>query len=222
MASLIVEEALAAVFSPRRVRTVLEDACRLAGLGGVPDAPISLRVFVEGPLFSTLSRHLGISDALDVSEQLRGALAFALGERLRDEPSGIRLKRSDAPGPTRQVLVLTQASVVVFLLQDVLGDGAELIQLKSQKELENQLAGLGAPPRLIIVDRRHPCVGPGACPTLQERTSRTSTVVWWGADESERADVARRLEGGPRLIGPASDMDLADLGLLCRGVIEFM
>ena len=221
-AKLIVEEVLRAVLSSRRVRQVLEDACQIAGIGAVPYAPISLRVFVEGALFSTLSRQLGISDALDVSEQIRGALALALRDNLEEESSGIRLKRSEAPGSSPHVLVLSQASLVVFLLQDVLDDDVNLIQLKSQDELENRLARMGAQPMLIVVDRRHPCVGPGACPILVERSSPTSTVVWWGADEAERAEVERRLEGGPRLVPAAHDLDLADLGLLCRGVIEFM
>jgi len=187
----------------------------------VPEAPVALRVFVEGALFNTLSRQLGISNALDVSEQIRGALVLALRDDLHEEASGIRL-RSRSSGPLPAVLVVSRASLVVFLLRDLLSDGAPVTQLQSLEALENHLRERRPQRALIIVDRRHPCVGVEACATLLEHATKHSTVVWWGAQEAERGEVAARLTDGPALLAADLEMDLADLGVLCRRAMELM
>jgi len=227
--ALIVEEVLGAVLSPRRVREVLDDALRLGGLGKIPQSPVSLRVFIEGALFSTLSRQLGISSALDVGEQLRAALALALrDESLR--PQGPPARRDPRtrpptapPSEPPRVLVVSQASLVVFLLQDMLGPSIEVKSLTSESDLSDALRRGAARPTLVVVDRRHPCVGPGVCKLLGEHVPERSTVVWWAAQSDEQNDVeARMARATAQLITTAHDMDLADLGELCRGVVDLM
>lgn len=226
-AATIVEEVLSAILSPRRVKEVIDEALRLGEGTTVPESPIQLRVFVEGPLFSSLSRHLGIGDALDVSAQVRATLALALREDVgggaEAESSEVRERRvsSRANGAIR-VLAVTQASVVVFLLQDMLGDAVEVQSINSVGALEDRLRRIGGQPSLIVIDRRHPSVGPDVCRILVGLAPRTSTVIWWGAQGPEQLEVEERLDGGPRLIPTHRDMELADLGELCRGVIELM
>jgi len=228
-AALIVEEVLSAVLSPRRVREVLDDALRLGGLGEIPTSPVSLRVFIEGALFSTLSRQLGIGSALDVGEQLRAALALALrDESLR--PSGPPAQPGPhghpptaPPSEPPRVLVVSQASLVVFLLQDMLGAGIEVKSLTSETDLADALRRSAARPCVVVIDRRHPCVGPGACKVLGEHVPERSTIVWWASNAEEQRDVEQRLgAGAAHLITTAHDMDLADLGELCRGVVDLM
>lgn len=222
------EEVLSAILSPRRLREVLDEALRIGGLTEVPDVPISLRVFIEGPLFSALSRHLGIGDALDIGAQVRAALALAL----RDDPASIppvahasevreRGAASQVPEGTR-VLAVTKASVVVFLLQDVLGDGVEVIPVGTERVLEDRLRRLGATAPLIVVDRRHPAVDVDACRLLVGHASKETTVIWWAADGAEQLEVEEQLSHGPRVIPTHRDMELADLGELCRYVIDLM
>lgn len=226
-AATIVEEVLSAILSPRRVKEVIDEALRLGEGATVPESPIQLRVFVEGPLFSSLSRHLGIGDALDVSAQVRATLALALREDASHvaeaDSSEVRERRVSNPASGAiRVLAVTQASVVVFLLQDMLGDAVEVQSINSMAALEDRLRRIGAQPSLIVVDRRHPAVGPDACRILVGHTPRTATVIWWGAQGPEQLEVEERLDGGPRLIPTHRDMELADLGELCRGVIELM
>lgn len=225
-AASIVEEVLSAILSPRRVREVIDEALRLGGAATVPDSPVSLRVFIEGPLFSALSRHLGIGDALDIGAQVRAALALALreevGAAVEPDTSEVRERRVSAPAQGVRVLAVTKASIVVFLLQDMLGEGVEIHPVGSERALEDRLRRLGGSPSLIVIDRRHPCVGLEACRLLVGLAPRTSTVVWWGAQGPEQLEVEERLEGGPRVIPTHRDMELADLGELCRGVIELM
>lgn len=222
--TVIVEEVLSAVLSPKRMKTVLDDACRLAGLAEVPSSPVSLRVFVEGALFSTLSRQLGIGYALDLGEQIRGALALALSDEkyaIQAGQSDIRMRTRRSAGSTLRVLVVSRASLVVFLLQDMLGEDVEVLPISSGAELEDRLRRQASYASLIVVDRKHPCVDPEIAAVLK-RHAPESTVVWWGAHGSEREDVEMRLYGGPKLIPTQADMDLADLGELCRGVIELL
>lgn len=227
-AALIVEEVLGAVLSPRRVREVLDDALRLGGLGEIPTSPVSLRVFIEGALFSTLSRQLGISSALDVGEQLRAALSLALrDENLRPSGSPARAPRSRPPtappSEPPRVLVVSQASLVVFLLQDMLGPSIDVKSLASDSDLADALRRSAARPTLVVIDRRHPCVGPGVCKVLGAHVPERSTVVWWAAQTDEQRDVEARLGGSEaHVITTAHDMDLADLGELCRGVVDLM
>lgn len=217
---------LSAILSPRRVREVLDEALRVGGTNRVPESPVSLRVFIEGPLFSVLSRHLGIGDALDIGAQLRAALALALREApgMTHEPDTSEVRErgaSHAPGSLR-VLVVTKASVVVFLLQDVLGESVEVVPVGSERELEDRLRRLGGVVSLVVVDRRHAAVGPEACRLLVGHAPKETTVIWWGAQGPEQLDVEEQLQGGPRVIPTHRDMELADLGELCRYVIDLM
>jgi len=224
--STVVVEVLSAVFAPIRLRKIVREACESAGIAQMPEAPISLRVFVEGALFSTLVRHLGVSLALDLNEQIRASLAHAREVRRGEDDevretqevptSDVHERRPAAEATSgRRVLVVTQASLVVFLLQDVFGDELEVLPVSGEKELGERLARFDGQPLLVVVDRRHPCVGPGVARRLRDHLSNISAVVWWGADVDEEREVEDRLAGGPRFITTGPDLQLADLGPVC-------
>ena len=180
---MIVEEVLSAILSPRRVREVLEEALRLGGVTTVPERSTPLRVFIEGPLFSALSATVGISDALDIGAQVRAALALALREDApeptEDASSEVRERRSQAPSAeVVHVLAVTRASVVVFLLSDMLGERAEVASVDSEHALVDWLRRLRGRSVLVVIDRKHPVVGPDTCRVLVGLASPTSTVVW--------------------------------------------
>ncbi|HJL16905.1 MAG TPA: hypothetical protein RMH99_14670 [Sandaracinaceae bacterium LLY-WYZ-13_1] len=218
--SLIVEEALATVLSPVRLDEVVSEALGMAGLHEIPERPVSLRVFVEGALFATLARHLEVSDALELVGQIRAALELALDAAPPTRPhSDVRTRLNLPPTPNR-VLVVTQASLVVFLLQDVVGEDLDVVPLSDEASLRDRIRRFGGEALLVVVDRRHPCVGPGVSELLADELGSESTVIWWGAHGAETEDVSRRLRGGPRLIGCEFDLELADLGRLCRSLLD--
>lgn len=216
---MIVEEVLGAVLAPKRQRETLDEALATADLDAIPDRPSALRVFVDGALFATLARHLEVSDALELVAQIRASLDLALSTTPDDRPSSDirdRMRLDDAPS---RVFVVTQASLVVFLLQDVLGDDVEVMPVGSAATLRDRLRRFGGQPLLIVVDRKHPCAGTGICELLAEELGSSSTVVWWGAHGAESETVERLLRGGPKLVPCAFDLQLADLGDVCRGLL---
>lgn len=219
-AALIVEEVLASVLSPERRGEVIGEALGMAAIPAIPDSPASLRVFVEGALFSTLARHLEVSDALELVGQIRSALELAM-DTLEDQrpTSDIHTRMSLPVGPQR-VLVVSQASLVVFLLQDVVGDAVEVLPVSNTPDLRDRLRRMSGQALLVVIDRKHPCVGPGVCNLLRTELGPDSTVIWWGAHGAEREEVARRLRGGPQAIPCDFDLRLTDLGDLCQRLLE--
>ena len=218
----IVEEVLSSVLAPGRRDEVLREALELASLDEVPDRPTSLRVFIEGALFATLAQKFEVSDALELVNQLRASLGPAFNTSRAEErtTSDIRSRLGVVTTAPNHVLVLTQASLVVFLLQDVLGDAVDVLPIDDRVTLRDRLRRYGGQPLLVVIDRKHPCEGPGVCDLLKAELSAESTVVWGGAGGEEIDDVQRRLEGGPRLVPCAFDLALADLGELCRATMR--
>ncbi len=219
-AALIVEEVLATVLSPERRGELLGEALGMAALPAIPDGAGSLRVFVEGALFSTLARHLEVSDALELVGQIRSALELALDCMEEERPiSDIHTRMSLPAGPQR-VLVVSQASLVVFLLQDVVGDAVDVLPVSNTPALRDRLRRMAGQSLLVVVDRKHPCVGPGVCNLLRTELGPDSTVIWWGAHGAEREDITRRLRGGPQAITCEFDLRLSDLGELCQRLLQ--
>ncbi len=216
--ALIVEEALAAVLAPDRRRAMLDEALMTAGLEDIPERPSGLRVFVEGALFSSLARHLDVSDALELVGQIRAALELALSATPDDRPTSDVRDRITLPAPPARTLVVTGASLVVFLMGDVLGEHVEVVPVSSGGELRERLRRWAGSPLLVVVDRKHACVDTSVCDMLREHLDERSTVVWWGASGEERGAVTSALAGGPRAI--TCDQRLADLGELCRRLVE--
>lgn len=218
--ALIVEEALSAVLAPDRRDTVLHEALTAAGVEQVPERPSSLRVFVEGALFSVLARHLEVSDALELVAQIRSALELALSTAEDERPKSDVRDRITLPAPPARVLVVTGASLVVFLLGDVVGENVEVVPVTSAGEVRDRLRRWAGTPLLVVVDRKHACVDASICPVLREQLGDRSTVVWWGAPSDEQTVVTSMLLGGPRAITCDADMRLADLGQLCARLLE--
>lgn len=217
--SIIVDEVLSAVLAPARKDSTLGEALEMAELDAIPEQPTSLRIFVEGALFATLARHLEVSDALELVAQIRASLELALDTAPDERPtSDIRGRMRLESAPTR-VLVVTQASLVVFLLQDVLGDEVEVMPIDDQATLRDRLRRLAGQPLLVVVDRKHPCAGPGVCELLGQELDASSTVVWWGAQGAELSRVERLLRNGPRVVPCPFDVQLVDLGGVCRRLL---
>ena len=218
--SMIVHETLATVFSPPRLRKVLAEACDVAGLRAIPEAPVSLQVFVEGPLFTTLARRLGVSVALELNRQIREAVEPGIA--VDEGPISAVHKGRDqltAPPPARRVLAVTQASLVVFLLQDQLGDSVEVLPIGDARHLEDRLRRFGGQPLLVVVDRRHPCVGPEVARLLRRLLEPIGCVIWWGAEADEQLLVEAELTGGPTFVPTSDSLQLADLGGVCLSAI---
>lgn len=218
----LVEEALGAVLSGERLREVVDEALEIADLPEIPETAAAIRVFVEGPLFSALSHRLDMPDALEVLSQLRRSLDHALrdpAEEKSELTSDVRMRRMrlDAVPSTSTVLVATKASLVVFLLQDMLGDDVEILPVSSEEDLVDRLQRM---PRavLLVVDRRHPCVGPSAAGKL-EALIPGSQVVWWCGQPHEQTLVEGRLGAGCELVSTREDLPLADLGQLCQELL---
>jgi hypothetical protein len=220
LASLIVEEVLGTVLAPDRLDELISESLGMAALPGLPEEGTALRAYVEGPLFATLSRHLDVSDALELVGQIRAALELALREPAPERPASHVRSNPTLPAAPQRVLVLTRASLVVFLLQDVLGDAVEVMPLSTLAALKDRLRRLGPQPVLLVVDRKHPSVGPDACAELRGELSGESTVVWWGAPSAEAEQVTHRMRGGPRLVACDFDLQLADLGALCKNLLN--
>lgn len=217
---LVLNEALGMVLAPSRASQVVREALELSGLSTLPDRPVALRIFVEGALFTTVSRHLGIGSALEINAQIRDALGPALRASGAADPPGSDMRIARAlPLHRGRVIVATSASIVVFLLQDILGD-MELMPASSPEELVDRLERSAGQPLLIVIDRRHPCVDTTVCSTLRRLLDDRSTVLWWGAPEDELHEVDTRLFGGPQLVSANLDATLTDLGELCRSALD--
>lgn len=212
----IVEEVLGAVLAPTRLYEVLDEALRTAELPAVPEQPASVRVFVEGALFSALARQLDVANALEIVAQIRSALELALASMPDERPSSEVRERITLPAPPARTLVVSNASLVVFLLGDMLGDGVDVVPVGSAADLADRLRRFGEAPLLVVVDRKHPCVDTSICGLLAESLDVHSTVVWWTDDVDEQARVSALLSGGPILVATDPDTRLADLGELCR------
>lgn len=213
----IVEEALAAVFHPARVSKIVEDALELAGLETVPERPTTLRIFVEGALFAALSRELEISDALEVLAQVRSSLENVFdGGAGGAASSDIRAKGSGPQHP-RSVLVATQASLVVFLLQDMLGESVEILPASGAAMLAERIERM-TEPLLLLVDRKHPCVGMEVLRHLSKLPAGSS-VIWWGGGSHESLRVESALTDHVSLVPTHDELRLADLGEMCRVIV---
>lgn len=108
----------------------------------------------------------------------------------------------------------------IFLLQDMFGDAVDVLPVNGEQELRDRLRRFGGHPLLVVIDRLHPCVGPGVARILRTDLSESSAVVWWGADAEEQLDVESTLAGGPRFTAAGSELSLADLGELCMSAVE--
>lgn len=213
---LIVEEALGAVLAPAILYEVLEEALRAAELTTIPDQPSSLRVFLEGPVFSTLTQYVSVPDALEVVAQVRSALELALASTPEERPSSEVRERITLPAPPARVVVVTSASLVVFLLADELGDDIDVVPVATAGDLMDRARRFGDRPLLIVVDRRHPAVEASVCEDLARALHPKHTVVWWTDDPDEHEWASRQLEGGPTVVRFRRGMGLADLARLCR------
>lgn len=215
----IVEEALSVVLAPDRRSDVVFDALVIAGLTTLPERPTSMRIFVEGALFSSLAKHLGVETALEIVAQIRAALEIALGVDDKPPRSDVRERiRIEEPAGPRKALVVTQASLVVFLLQDMIGDEIEVLPINSEAELKDRMPRAGEA-ALVVIDRKHPCVDLDSCSVLR-KLSADSTVVWWGASPLEQETLHSLLSDGPRVVACDFDLRLADLGDLCRELLS--
>ncbi len=210
---LVVEEVLGSVLSPARVGLVLREATAAAGLQEVPAQPAALRVFVEGALFAALTEHLDVADALEILQHIRGALAHAFPPN--ELSSDIRMRQGAELSP-RTVLVATAASLVVFLLQDMLGEEVDILPVSSEGQLADRLRRATGP-LLLLVDRQHAALG-----DLRHHLSSLpagSAVIWWGGSTAEQRGVEGALGGHVELVPTPEDLRLADLGELCRRLV---
>src|SRR5690606_22820983 len=138
---------------------------------------------VEGALFTTVARHLDVSDGLELVAQIRAALALAYrSEPDERPPSHIRAAGLTMSRP-RRVVVVSRASLVVFLLQDVLGESVDVMPATTPSGLCDRLRRSPGPV-VVVVDRKHPCVDESVCALLAEELPKGSTVLWWGAHGS--------------------------------------
>jgi hypothetical protein len=216
----IIEEGLGMVLAPDRLWSVIDEALSQAGLDEIPERPSKLRVFVEGALFTTLARHLDASDALELVSQIRSSLELALAGTADERPFSDVHRRDTLPAPPSRVIVVTQASLVVFLLQDVLSDSADVVAINTVAELSDRLRRLHGQPVLVVVDRKHACTDLSVCELLRVELDSDSVVVWWGAPTSEQAEVSSLLRDGPRAIACQFDLRLSDLGDLCQRLLQ--
>lgn len=219
--AVMIEEALGAILAPARRRELVGEALDAAELDAIPDEPSALRVFLEGALFSALTRHLEVRDALELVSQIRATLEIALASVPEERPRSDVRARITMPLVPRTTVVVTNASLVVFLLGDMLGDAAvDVVPVSSHAELRQRLQRMSGTPLLVVIDRKHAAVDVTACALLREELDPRSTVVWWGASAAERTMAAAFLAGGPRVIPCESGVGLADLGELCRQLID--
>lgn len=217
--AVLIDEALGAVLAPVLRREVICEALEAAELDVIPSEATGLRVFVEGALFSTLTRHLEVRDALELIAQIRATLELALGAAPEEPPRSDIRARLTMPAPPSTTLVVTNASLVVFLLADMLGDGVDVVPVSRHAELRERLRHTGGAPQLVVIDRKHAAVDVSVCALLREELDGRSCVVWWGASAAERTMASAFLTGGPRLIPCEPTVGLADLGELCRTLL---
>lgn len=212
----VLDEALGAVLSPAMRGDVLTEAVAVAGLDAVPRDPSEMRLFLEGPLFSTLARHIAISDALELLAQVRAALELALGHADEAPRSDVR-ERPWPPGAARTTaLVVTPAAEALFFLADLVGEDVDVLSVASASELRQQLSR-GAP-RLVLVDRRTG-VAPDVYDVLLERLSRSTIVLLWGGAAVDRANDST-LAGRLRLVTTPPHLRLGELGALCQELLH--
>ena len=212
----IIEEVLSTVLVPDRVEKVIREALSAADLTEVPRTAVELEAFVDGALFATLARHLDIGDGLEVVTQIRASLALVLETDTFRPVSDVR-SATRVTATARRVLVATRASLVVFLLQDVLGDEVDVFPIADETVLTKRLA-LEPTTGLIVVDRKHSCLETSACSLLRKLDPR-ATVMWWGGTSTEVQEVTRQLAGGPNLHAFAEDASLADLSDMVRALM---
>lgn len=221
-ATLIVQEVLSSVLAPHRMREVLAESLVTAGLDDLPDEVESLRSFVEGALFTTVARHLDVPDGLELVAQIRAALALAYRAEPDDRPAS-HIRAGLTMARPRQVIVVSGASLVVFLLQDVLGEAIDVMPATTAPVLRDRLRRSPGPV-VVVVDRKHPCVDESICELLAEELPKGSTVLWWGAHGAEieavRQSLCPRPSEGPRLVPCALEMQLADVGDVCRALLS--
>ncbi len=215
---LIVEEALAAVFAPAKLYEVLDESLRTAELPNIPEAPMALRIFLEGALFTTLTGHVAVGDALEIVHQIRSSLELAMASLPDERPSSAVRERITLPAPPARVIVATNASLVVFLLGDMLGDAVDVVPVANAGDLEDRVVRFGGSPLLVVVDRKHACVDASVLDILSHELDQRSTIVWWAAEPDEQALVTARLQNGPVVVPTDPDLRLADLGQLCRNL----
>jgi hypothetical protein len=217
---VLIDEALGAVLAPALRREVLLDALFGAELDVVPSEARELRLFVEGALFSSLTQRLEVRDALELIAQIRATLELALGARPDEPPRSDVRARITIPAPPCTTLVVTNASLVVFLLGDMLGDAIDVVAVSRQAELRDRLRRMTGTPLLVVIDRKHAAVDVSVCAMLREELDERSAVVWWGASSGERTMATAFLAGGPRLVACEPSVGLADLGELCRTLLD--
>jgi hypothetical protein len=215
--SRIVDEALQSVLSPERSDEIVSEALGAAALPTVPDEPGALRVFVEGPLFACLARHLEVSDALELTGQLRGALELAFGAPPSRTRSDVR-RRPTLPAEPSRVLVATRASHLVFRLHELLEERVEVLPLDDEARLRERVERV-ARGAVLIVDRERPGVPAELASLLAAALPPGVTVVWWRASDAERRAVAAELAGGPRFVGCAPERALGELAAVCRDAL---
>lgn len=215
---IVVEEGLRAVLSPTHAEIVLREALQLAGTRELPHRPMALRVFIEGALFSVLGEHLSIGDALEVLTQLRGALQHVAPEMREAPPTSDIRTRGTVPQHPHSVVVATEASLVVFLLQDMLGDDVEILPVSSEAQLIDRIKR-SLHPILLVVDRKHACVGPEVLPALRALRPG-SEVIWWGGPSHEQLRCESALGTDVALVPTFERMRLADLGELCGSLMR--
>lgn len=218
--AVMIDEALGAVLAPARRRQIIFEALDAAGLDAVPEEPAPLRAFLEGALFSALARHLEVSDAIELVAQLRAILELALSAGDDPPRSEIR-ERVTPPAAFGSALVVTNASLVVFLLGDMLGDRPiEVVPTSRFGALREELRRRTGMPLLVVVDRKHPAVDVSVCTLLRDELDARSIVLWWGAPSAEQLMVSGLLAGGPRVITCEPTFGLPDLGELCRRLLD--
>ncbi len=215
----IVDEGLGAILAPERHTRIVDEALTLAGLEEMPGRPTALAAFVEGALFSSLSRHLEVSEALELVSQLRATMELAL--KLPEDRSSVDVReRITFMAQPARALVATQSSLVFFLLQDVLGERSDVSAFVTPAELRHALRGSARQPLMVVVDRKHAGFDLCLSADLSMELDSRDVVVWWGADQREQAEIVRVLRGGPRVIACDGDLCLADLGALCFGLLD--
>jgi hypothetical protein len=199
---------------------ILDESLRAAELTTIPERPTALRIFIEGALFATLTRHLEVADALEIVSQIRATLELALSATPDDRPTSAVRDRITLPAPPARVIVVTNASLVVFLLGDTLGDGVDVVPVSNASDLCDRVRRFRGAPLLVVIDRKHPCVDASICEMLLRELDPRSTVVWWAAEPGEQELVAEQLCGGPMLVPAEHSLPLAELGDLCRRLTE--
>lgn len=212
----VLDEALGAVLSPGIRGDVLTEAVAVGGLDAVPRDPSEMRLFLEGPLFSTLARHIAISDALELLSQVRSALELALGHSDEAPRSDIRERPWPARTARTTALVVTPAAEALFFLADLLGEDVDVVSVASASELRQQLAR--GTPRLVLVDRRQG-VDPQVYDVLLDRLTRSPVVLLWGGAAVDRANDST-LSARLRLVTTPPTLRLGELGALCLELLH--